>query len=115
MNNMTSYISDETKILILYIIKDLELEDIKKIIWEKIFDFEDELLSTNWIEDELKKLLFRQLLFRWILYRLKMLEYIQRVREKQSWLYEEINYKNQLRRGREQLKERLIWIDKTIK
>ena len=44
-----------------------------------------------------------------------MLEYIQRVREKQSWLYEEINYRNQLRKGREQLKERLIWINKTIK
>ena len=58
MNNMTSYISDETKILVLYIIKDLELEDIKKIIWEKIFDFEDELLSTNWIEDELENIDF---------------------------------------------------------
>ena len=44
-----------------------------------------------------------------------MLEYIQRVREKQSWLYEEINYRNQLRKGREQLKERLIWINKIIK
>ena len=44
-----------------------------------------------------------------------MLEYIQRVREKQSWLYEEITYRNQLRKGREQLKERLIWINKTIK
>ena len=44
-----------------------------------------------------------------------MLEYIQRVSEKQSWLYEEINYRNQLRKGREQLKERLIWINKTIK
>ena len=43
-----------------------------------------------------------------------MLEYIKRVREKQSWLYEEINYRNQLKRGRRQLKERLIWIDKTL-
>ena len=37
MNNMTSYISDEIKILVLYIIRNLEIEDIKKIIWEKIF------------------------------------------------------------------------------
>ena len=44
-----------------------------------------------------------------------MLKYINRVREKQSWLYEQINYRNQLRKGREQLKERLIWINKTIK
>ena len=44
-----------------------------------------------------------------------MLEYIKRVREKQNCLYEEINYTTQLRRGREQLKERLIWINKTIK
>ena len=35
MNNMRRYIFDETKILALYIIKDLELEDIKKIIQEK--------------------------------------------------------------------------------
>ena len=54
------------------------------------------------------------MLFRRILYKLKILEYIRRVRKKQSWLYEEINYRNQLRRGRKQLKERLIWIDKTL-
>ena len=44
-----------------------------------------------------------------------MLEYINRVREKQSQLYEEINYRNQLRNGRGQLKERLISINKIIK
>ena len=58
MDNMTRYISDKTKVLVLYIIKNLELEDIKKIIWEKIFDFEDELLNTNWIEDELENIDF---------------------------------------------------------
>ena len=46
---MTSYISDEIKILVLYIIKDLEIEDIKKIIWKKIFN--EESLSLEWLED----------------------------------------------------------------
>ena len=39
---MTTYLSDEMidkfKILVLYVLKDIELVDIIKIIWEKIFD-----------------------------------------------------------------------------
>ena len=46
---MTSYISDEIKILVLCIIKDLEIEDIKKIIREKIFN--EESLRLEWLED----------------------------------------------------------------
>ena len=49
MNNMANYISDEIKILVLYIIKDLEIEDIKKIIWENIFC--EEQLSLEWLEE----------------------------------------------------------------
>lgn len=47
---------DRVKILILYILKDIEIIDIKKLIWEKIFDFEDEELER--IENELENIDF---------------------------------------------------------
>ena len=59
---MTNYLSDEmidrVKILILYILKDIEIKDIRKLIWEKIFNFEDELLNTEWIEQWLENIDF---------------------------------------------------------
>ena len=56
---MNSYLPDEMKdefkILVLYVLKDIEIVDTKKIIWEKIFDIEDEELE-NWIEDQLEQI-----------------------------------------------------------
>ena len=43
-----------------------------------------------------------------------MLEYIQRVRKKQSWLYEEINYRNHLKREKRQSEEKLLRIKLTL-
>ena len=40
---MTDYI----KILVLYILRDIEIIDIKKIIWEKLQDYEEEELLNN--------------------------------------------------------------------
>ena len=50
--------TDNFEVLVLYILRDIEIKDVKKIIWKKIFDYEDELLSTNWIEDELENIDF---------------------------------------------------------
>ena len=56
---MNNYLPDEMidkfKILVLYILKDIEIVDIKKIIWKKVFNIEDEELE-NWIEDELEQI-----------------------------------------------------------
>ena len=38
---------DNLKVLILYILRDIEIIDIKKIILEKVLDYEIE--TTNWI------------------------------------------------------------------
>ena len=55
---MTNYLSDEmidrVKILILYILKNIEIIDRRKLIQERMFDFENELLNTEWIEQELE-------------------------------------------------------------
>ena len=59
---MTNYLSDEMidrfKIHVLYILKDIEIIEIRKLIWEKIFDFKDELLNTEWIEHGLENIHF---------------------------------------------------------
>ena len=43
-----------------------------------------------------------------------MLEYIRQTRENQENLNNEINYRNQIRKIMEDLKEKLIWIEKTL-
>ena len=45
--------TDNFEVLVLYILGDIEIIDVKKIIWEKIFNIEDEELDINQIEDEL--------------------------------------------------------------
>ena len=45
--------TDTFKVLVLYILGDIEIIDVKKIIWKKIFNIEDEELDKNQIEDEL--------------------------------------------------------------
>ena len=39
--------TDDIKIRILYILRDIEIIDIKKIIWEKLQDYEEEELLNN--------------------------------------------------------------------
>ena len=43
-----------------------------------------------------------------------MLEYIRKTRENQENLNNEINYRNRIRKIIEDLKEKLIWIEKTL-
>ena len=43
-----------------------------------------------------------------------MLEYIRKTRENQENLNNEINYRNQIRKIMEDLKEKLIWIEETL-
>ena len=43
-----------------------------------------------------------------------MLEYIRQTRENQENLNNEINYRNWIRQIMENLKEKLIWIEKTL-
>ena len=43
-----------------------------------------------------------------------MLEYIRKTRENQENLNNEINYRNRIRKIMENLKEKLIWIEKTL-
>ena len=43
-----------------------------------------------------------------------MLEYIRKTRENQDNLNNEISYKNRIRKIMENLKEKLIWIEKTL-
>ena len=43
-----------------------------------------------------------------------MLEYIRQTRENQENLNNEINYRNRIRKIMENLKEKLIWIEKTL-
>ena len=43
-----------------------------------------------------------------------MLEYIRKTRENQDNLNKEINYRNQIRKIMENLKEKLIWIEETL-
>ena len=38
---------DNLKVLILYILRDIEIIDIKKIIWEKLQDYEEEELLNS--------------------------------------------------------------------
>jgi len=42
MNNLYETIMQDYKILVLYVLKNIEIIDIRKIIWEKIFDPEIE-------------------------------------------------------------------------
>ena len=44
-----------------------------------------------------------------------MLEYIRKTRENQDNLNKEINYRNRIRKIMENLKEKLIWIEETLK
>ena len=44
-----------------------------------------------------------------------MLEYIRKTRENQENLNNENNYRNRIRKVMENLKEKLIWIEKTLK
>ena len=39
--------TDDIKILVLYILRDIEIIDIKKIIWEKLQDYEEEELLNS--------------------------------------------------------------------
>ena len=39
--------TDDIKILVLYILRDIEIIDIKKIIWEKLQDYEEEILLNS--------------------------------------------------------------------
>ena len=47
---MTTYLSngmiDKFKILVLYVLKDIEIVDIRKIIYEEVFYFNEDLLSS---------------------------------------------------------------------
>ena len=43
-----------------------------------------------------------------------MLEYIRKTRENQDNLNKEINYRSQIRKIMKNLKEKLIWIEKTL-
>ncbi len=57
---MTTYMHDEMiksyKTLILYILKDIEIIELRRTIWEKIFnDFED-ILNQEWYEIDLQDL-----------------------------------------------------------
>ena len=43
--------------MILYILKDIEIVDIKRIIWEKIFDHDiEDILNQEWYEIDLQEL-----------------------------------------------------------
>ena len=45
------------KTLILYILKDIEIVDIKRIIWEKICDHDiEDILNQEWYEIDLQEL-----------------------------------------------------------
>jgi len=51
MNNLYETIMQDYKILVLYVLKNIEIIDIKKIIWEKIFDPEiEELMNQEWYD-----------------------------------------------------------------
>ena len=39
--------TDDIKILVLYILRDIEIIDIKKIIWEKLQDYDEEELLNS--------------------------------------------------------------------
>ena len=39
--------TDDIKILVLYILRDIEIIDIKKIIWEKLQNYEEEELLNS--------------------------------------------------------------------
>jgi len=53
--NMTTYLHDKMiltyETLILYILKDIEIIELRRIIWDKIFNFEElELATQTWYE-----------------------------------------------------------------
>jgi len=51
MNNLYEAIMQDYKILVLYVLKNIEIIDIRKIIWEKIFDPEiEELMNQEWYD-----------------------------------------------------------------
>ena len=43
-----------------------------------------------------------------------MLEYIKKIRERQNWIYEEVNYRNQLEIEKRQLEEKLLKMKLTL-
>ncbi len=57
---MTTYMHDEMiksyKTLILYILKDIEIIELKRTIWEKIFNDYEDILNQEWYEIDLQDL-----------------------------------------------------------
>jgi len=51
MNNLYEAMIQDYKILVLYVLKNIEIIDIRKVIWEKIFDPEtEELMNQEWFD-----------------------------------------------------------------
>jgi len=51
MNKLYEAMIQDYKILVLYVLKNIEIIDIRKTIWEKIFDPEtEELMKQEWFE-----------------------------------------------------------------
>ena len=60
IKNMTTYMHDEMiknyETLILYILKDIEIIELRRIIWEKIFNESEDILNQQWYEIDLHDL-----------------------------------------------------------